>query len=114
MWLPSVHATSGLKDGNCNSCSSARSASRLLLSFIIGLQAADADRTRTRIRSPDQDGAEIVDVGHRRTRHDELIQPRKVPVGIIVRQERGSVQGTEGGREAAMVEPVASARSVPD
>ena len=41
-WLPSVQATSAPKDGNCNSRSSARSASRLLLSFIVGLQATEA------------------------------------------------------------------------
>src|SRR5215213_296346 len=105
MWLPSIHATSALNDENCNSCSSARSASRLGLSFIVGLQAAEPNRARLRVHLPDQDGTEVIDVGQRRSGHDELVEPRKVTIGIIVRQERGGVQGRDDERRAAMFEP---------
>ena len=57
------------------------------------------------MQSPDQDGTKVVDVGQGGSGHDELVEPRKVPVGVVVRQERGGVQGRVGGRGAAMVEP---------
>src|SRR3954470_5577163 len=98
MWLPRVHATSALNDGNCNSCSSIRSASRLGLSFIVGLQAAEANRARLRVHLPDQNGTEVIDVGQRRLGQDELVEPRKVPEGIVVRQMRRGVQTRDGAR----------------